>query len=121
MSMPVRSALLLGAGLFLTWEAYGAIRWVLDAGGIGPAAARFWTLLGSDWMILLFVTDHLVLAAIVLVLLWLDAVNRAWPLPRRMLLTMAFIALGSPVVLAYLAWRPGSDGGIADRRGAANG
>jgi hypothetical protein len=118
---PVRSTLLLGAGLFLAWEAYGAARWVLDAGGIGSAATRFWTLLGSDWMILLFVTDHLVLAAVVLVLLWLDAVHRAWSLPRRLLLAMAFVALGSPVVLAYLARRPAAADGILHRPGEANG
>jgi len=121
MRTPVRSTLLLGAGLFLAWEAYGAARWVLDAGGIGSAASRFWTLLASDWMILLFVTDHLVLAAIVLVLLWLDAARRAWSLPRRLLLATAFVALGSPVVLAYLARRPAGDGGILHRRGGANG
>jgi hypothetical protein len=117
----VRSALLLSAGLFLAWEGFGAVRWVLDAGGIAPAAGRFWALLGSDWMMLLVVTDHLLLATIVLILMWLDAASRAWSLTRRLLLATGFIALGSPVVLAYLAWRPPTGGRMVERGGVSNG
>ena len=103
----LRGALLAFALLFLAWEAYGAMRWVLDAGGLGPAAARFWRYLTSDAMLLLVVTDHLLLAGTVLVLLWLDAARRGWLVSRRLILAGAFVALGSPVILWYLASKIG--------------
>ena len=103
----VRTALVVLAIAFRTWEAYGAFRWVVDAGGPGEAARQFWAFLRADWMVLLVVTDHLLLAGIALVLLWVDATRRAWTLAHRTLLALAFIALGSPVLLGYLAWRLG--------------
>lgn len=102
----LRGALVAFALLFLAWEAYGALRWITDAGGLGDAARQFWTHLTGDWMLLLVVTDHLVLAGAVLVLMWLDAIRAGWDLARRLLLAAAFVALGSPIVLLYLAWRP---------------
>ena len=107
--MRTRRTLCLGlltlACTFLAWEAFGAIQWVLAAGGVGPAAREFWARLTSDWMLIVVVTDHLLLAGIVLVLMWVDAGRIGWAVSRRFLLVAAFVALGSPVVLWYLAWR----------------
>jgi hypothetical protein len=101
----LRGALVALALLFLAWEAYGAMRWLVDAGGIGQAGRQFWTHLTADWMLLLVLTDHLLLAGIGLVMMWLDANRAGWALSRRLGLAAAFVVFGSPVVLLYLAWR----------------
>ena len=101
----LRIGLLTLACAFLAWEAFGALQWVLEAGGVGPAAREFWARLTSDWMLVIVVTDHLLLAGIVLVMMWVDAGRIGWAASRRLLLVAAFVALGSPVVLWYLARR----------------
>jgi hypothetical protein len=93
------------------WEVYAAVQWVGEAGGIGRAFDHFWSTLSSDWMALIVVSDHLVVAGAVLIGLWIDAGRLGWPMLRRVLLAMAFVALGSPTLLVYLAWRIG----LADR------
>ena len=112
MRQRIRGALVVLAIAFLAWEAYGAVRWVADAGGVGAAARQFWVRLRDDWMLLIVVSDHLLLAGIALVILWMDATRQAWTLAQRVLLALAFIALGSPVVLGYLAWRLGKPPGL---------
>lgn len=111
MRQGIRGALVGIAIAFLAWEAYGAFRSVIDAGGPGAAARHFWAGLRDDWMMLIVITDHLLLAGIALVILWVDAARQAWTLAHRALLAVAFIALGSPVVLGYLAWRLGEGSG----------
>lgn len=101
----LRAGLLGLACAFLAWEALGAVRWVEEAGGLGSAAGHFWARLTSDWMLMIFITDHLLLAGIVLVLMWVDSARVGWVVSRRVFLTAAFVALGSPVVLWYFAWR----------------
>ncbi|MGE5925722.1 MAG: hypothetical protein ACM357_00080 [Gemmatimonadota bacterium] len=101
----VRGGLLALALVFLAWEAFGAARWVIAAGGPGPAASQLWAHLRSDWMLLVVVTDHLLLAAIVLVVVWVDATKAGWSIGRRLGLTAAFVALGSPAILWYVARR----------------
>ena len=101
----LRAGLLGLACAFLAWEAFGAVRWVEEAGGLGSAAGHFRTRLLSDWMLMIFITDHLLLAGIVLVLMWVDTGRMGWVVSRRVFLSAAFVALGSPVVLWYLAWR----------------
>jgi hypothetical protein len=66
-----------------------------------------WGTLGSDWMALIVLSDHAVIAGVVLVALWIDARRLGWLLWRRLLLALAFVALGSPTLLVYLAWRIG--------------
>jgi hypothetical protein len=107
MRHPIRVGLVVLAIAFLVWEAYGAFRWVADAGGSGAAARQFWVRLRDEWMLLIVVSDHLLLAGIALVILWVDATRLALTLAHRALLAVAFIALGSPIVLGYLAWRLG--------------
>lgn len=53
------------------------------------------------------VSDHLVIAGSVLVAVWIDAGRLDWGTGRRIFLAVAFIGLGSPALLAYLAWRLG--------------
>jgi hypothetical protein len=108
----IRAALVMLAIAFLLWEAYGAFRWVVDAGGLGPAARHFWVSLRDEWMLLIVVSDHLLLAGIALVILWVDATRLALTVAHRALLAVAFIALGSPIVLGYLAWRLGKPAGL---------
>jgi hypothetical protein len=103
----VRRALLIGAVLFLAWELFGAVQWLRQTGGVGPGSDHLWQTLRSDWMALIVVSDHLVIATAVLVGLWLDATSLGWRVSRRLLLALAFVALGSPTLLAYLAWRMG--------------
>ena len=101
----VRRTLVVIALGFLAWEAYAAVRWIRDAGGLGAAAGRFWDLLRSDWMLAIVVTDQLVIAGVVLVLLWIDSRQEGWSPGRRLLLAAGFITLGTPAFLTYLAWR----------------
>src|SRR5215210_3992129 len=101
----LRIVLVASAFVFLVWEVYGALRWVREAGGIGPAFDHLWRTLGSDWMALIIVSDHAVIAGAVLIALWMDAKRLGWLLWRRVLLAIAFVGLGSPTLLLYLAWR----------------
>lgn len=103
----VRRALLISAVLFLAWELFGAVQWFRQTGGFSPGFDHLWQTLRTDWMALLVVSDHLVIASTVLVGLWLDATRLGWRVSRRLLLALAFVALGSPTLLTYLAWRMG--------------
>jgi hypothetical protein len=58
-------------------------------------------------MALIVVSDHLVIAGAVLIGLMIDATRMGWPLPRRVVLAAGFVAIGSPTLLLYLAWRTG--------------
>jgi hypothetical protein len=98
------------AALFFAWEVYAVMRWVHDAGGIGNAFGHFWAALSSDWMALIVVSDHLVIAAAVLVALWIDTTRLGWLVRGRALLAITFVLLGSPALLVYLAWRMGAGG-----------
>lgn len=109
----VRSVLTALAALFLAWEIYAAVRWVREAGGVGRAFEHFWASLSSDWMALIVVSDHLVIAGAVLIALWIDATRLGWLLRQRVCMAIAFVALGSPALLIYVAWRMG----VVDRSG----
>jgi hypothetical protein len=98
-------ALIIAAILFLLLELYAATRWMGHAGGLGAAFDHFWDVLRSDWMAQIVVSDHLVIAGIALIALWLDAARRGWGVRRRIILGIVFIVLGSPALLAYIAWR----------------
>jgi GNAT superfamily N-acetyltransferase len=103
----VRRGLLILAAGFLAWELFAVVHWYRQTGGLGPGFTHLWQTLRSDWMALIVVSDHLVIASAVLVGLWLDATHLEWPTSRRVLLALAFVALGSPTLLTYLAWRVG--------------
>jgi hypothetical protein len=103
----IRFVLVASALLFLVWEVYAAVRWVTTAGGIGPAFDHWWSSQRSDWMALIVLSDHAVIAGTVLIALWIDAGRLGWLFRRRVLLAAAFVALGSPTLLVYLAWRIG--------------
>jgi hypothetical protein len=103
----VRVLLLALAFVFLVWEVSATVRWLRQAGGLGPAFDHLRATLGTDWMALVVVSDHLVIAGAVLIALWIDARRVGWLLRQRVLLAIAFVALGSPTLLVYLAWRIG--------------
>jgi len=113
MRRTIVALLCLASLLFLSWEAYAAIRWVAGAGGLAPGFGHFWTALRSDWMAQIVVSDHLVIAGTVLAALWLDAARMGWEVWRRLTLALAFIALGTPALLTYIAWRLGTRAGAA--------
>jgi hypothetical protein len=104
----VSSGLLMLGVLFLGWELFGFLQWLQQTGGLGPGFRHLWHTLRSDWMALIVVSDHLVIAGSVLVGLLIHAKRVGWPVSRRVLLAFAFIALGSPALLFYLAWRAAS-------------
>jgi hypothetical protein len=99
-----RWLLLVLAFAFLAWELVAVILWVRQSGGLPHAPGHFWQALRSDWMALLVVSDHLLVAGTVLVALWIDAKRMGWQLSRRWGLVVAFVVLGSPAMLAYLVW-----------------
>jgi hypothetical protein len=100
-----RWLLLVLAFAFLVWELIAVILWVRQSGGLPHAPGHFWHALRSDWMALLVVSDHLLVAGTMLVALWIDAKREGWRPSGRWGLVLAFIAVGSPAMLAYLAWR----------------
>jgi hypothetical protein len=101
--------------LFVFWEAYATIRWVVEAGTLAWAFDHFWSALQSDWMAKIVVSDHLFIAGTVLVALWFDAARMDWGVWRRLTLALAFIALGTPALLTYIAWRLGTRSGAVVR------
>ena len=98
-------ALLAGALLFLLWELYAVTRWLQKAGSLGAAFDHFGRAVGSDWMALIVVSDHLIIAGTVLIALLIDAARQGWSASRLILLAVGFVALGTPALLGYLAWR----------------
>jgi hypothetical protein len=113
--------LLILALAFAAWELAAAVLWVRQSGGLTQAPGHFWHRIRSDWLALVVVSDHLMVAGAVLVALWLDARRTEWRASGRVGLAIAFVALGSPVMLAYLAWRLGRLGPEAWSVGKAAG
>ena len=102
------TALFALALLFLGWEVYGFLNWLRQTGGLSSGFNHLWQTLRTDRMALIVVADHLVIAGTVLVLMLVDAARLGWSPSRRILLAVLFVALGSPTLLVYLAWRLGS-------------
>jgi hypothetical protein len=75
-------ALLAGALLFLLWELYAVIQWLQQAGSLGAAFDHVRRAVGSDWMALIVVSDHLIIAGTVLIALLIDAARQGWSAPR---------------------------------------
>jgi hypothetical protein len=98
-----------GALAFALWELVAVRRWVVGAGGVGAAVAETWARLRSDWFLLIVVTDHLVIAGAVLLWVWADARRRGWPVAGRLAWVAAFIGLGTPALLGYVAERGGPE------------
>lgn len=101
-----------GAFTFAAWELVGVLLWVSAAGSLGVARDQTWARLRSDWYLLIVVTDHLVIAGVVLLWVWGDMVRRGWSLPTRIAWLVVLIALGTPTLLAYLAERPVPRGAV---------
>jgi hypothetical protein len=94
-----------GALAFAVWELSAALHWIGPAGSIGAAASQTWARVRADWFLRILVADHAVIAGSVLVWAWLDAGRRGWSVLARLAWTVAFIALGTPAWLGYLAER----------------
>ncbi len=101
-----RILLWVGALAFAGWELVGVLLWVAAAGSLGVASGQTWARLRSDWYLLIVVTDHLVIAGVVLLWVWGDMGRRGWSLGARLAWLVVLIALGTPTLLAYLAERP---------------
>jgi hypothetical protein len=110
-----RRGLILLAIFFLAWELFAAHRWIRQAGGIGSGFGHLRTTLRSDWMALIVVSDHLIIASTVLVFLLIDAAKEGWRRWHRFVLAVAFIGTGSPALLLYIAWRTTRPGQLASR------
>ncbi len=100
-----RLALWAGAVAFGLWELFAVIQWLEAGRGLERAFSYTWSRLRVDWLLLILVTDHLVIAGAVLLWAWADARDRGWPARARFLWVIAFIALGTPALLGYLAER----------------
>jgi uncharacterized membrane protein len=111
MSRILRLGLLASATVFILWELYAAMCWVREAGDVGAGFHHLFQVIRSDWMARIIVSDHFVIAGSVLLGLWIDAARQEWGNGRRLLLAVAFIGLGSPTLLTYLAWRLGRASG----------
>ena len=100
-----RLALWAGALAFALWELVAVVRWIGSAGSFEWAISYTWSRLRSDWLLLILLTDHLVIAASAMLWVWLDARRRAWSVAARLVWCVLFVALGTPALLGYLAER----------------
>jgi hypothetical protein len=114
----LRIALLGIAAVFLAWELYGTATWLGEVATPGAGLARLWAPVAGDRMLQVVTSDFLLIGAVVLALLWLDAAGRGWAVSRRAALALGFIALGSPVLLTYIALRNGRATGAGRRPGS---
>jgi len=94
-----------GAIGFGAWELAAVLHWIRDAGSSGSAGAQTWERLRSDWFLLIVVTDHLVIAGVALLWVLIDAGRRGWSVWMRLAWIAAFVGLGTPALLGYLAQR----------------
>ena len=106
--MTRRALLWAGAIVFLLWEAYAAATWIAQGGGLAGAASLTWQRVRDDWFLLILVSDHAVIAGTALVWILVDAREHGWSVGKCVAYAVAYIALGSPALLGYLAERPGS-------------
>jgi hypothetical protein len=65
--------------LFLGWELYAFRNWLRQTGGLGRGFDHLWQTLSSDWMALIVVSDHLIIAGTALALIVVDATRLGWP------------------------------------------
>ena len=103
-----RLALWAGAVLFAGWELAGLILWLREVDGLGPGLSQLWASVLQDKMLLVVVTDHLAIAGVALLWVWCDTRRRRWPLGQRLLWAGAFVVVGTPALLGYLAERGAS-------------
>jgi hypothetical protein len=101
----MRLLLWAGAIAFGVWELAAVILWIGDAASIASAGTHTWERLSADWFLLVVVTDHLVIAAVALLWVLVDARRRGQPLWMRLAWVVAFVGLGTPALLGYLAQR----------------
>jgi len=101
----MRLLLWAGAIAFGVWELAAVLLWIGDAGSLAGAGAHSWERLRADWFLLIVVTDHLVIAGVALLWVLSDAGRRGWPAWMRLAWVAAFVGLGTPALLGYLAQR----------------
>jgi hypothetical protein len=101
-----RALLWAGAIAFFLWEIYAATHWIIEGRGLANAASLTWDRVRHDWFLLILVTDHAVIAGTALVWILIDARRlRGWSMAECVAYAIAYIALGSPALLGYLAER----------------
>lgn len=84
--------------------------WVGAAGSLEAALSQTWARLRSDWFMLIVITDHLVIAGVVLLWVWGDMGRRGFSSRARLAWLGTLVALGTPTLLAYIAERPPASG-----------
>jgi len=97
--------LLLSAFVILVWFAIGAYWWLNSYGTLSQAVSHFWSTMRSDWMVLLFINDLVLLILIVCAWALKDASARQLG-AARWFWAIFILALGSPALFIYLAIRP---------------
>jgi hypothetical protein len=98
--MKRRTWLLVPAILFLAWEVVASLRWFQAGASVG----RTWQTALADPMTLLFLTDGLMFAGIVLLWMVTDLRKSGASAARCAGWVAAVVLLGSPAFLFYLSW-----------------
>jgi hypothetical protein len=103
-----RGILLVITLIILVWIGLGTYWWLREHGTIILAAQHFLDTILSDWMVTLFMSDLVIIGLLVCLWVLKDAKERGWSGYKRWGWTVLFVVLGSPALLIYLAFRPGT-------------
>ncbi len=101
-----RKTLLILAGAIFAWFNVGFVLWLKGGDSLTARFAHAWQAASSDWLVVIILSDALVFVVFVLAWLWRDARARMLTTRRRIGWVVATVALGSPALLVYLAYRP---------------
>jgi hypothetical protein len=100
-----RAACWLTAGIFFVWQNAAMYLWLRQHQTVGSGLAHMWQSLSADWLLLLILTDACIFSALALAWFYADMRKRGFTVARQSGLLLAALAIGSPVMLIYLASR----------------
>lgn len=110
----MRSLLYVTAALILSGIVAGVVLWFGQHGDPVTAFTHFWTVLRSDWMLVVIVVDMLVFTTVAFVWVAMDLRGRGASVPVIVGWLGTMLFLGSAVLLFYLARRSGSRIGLPE-------
>ena len=91
------------AGVFFVWQNMATYLWLGKNGTFSAAVAHLWQTMTADWMLLLILSDACIFSALALAWFYGDMRGRGYNRARSSALLLAALAIGSPVLLLYLA------------------
>jgi len=101
----MRTVLYLGAAAMCGWIVTGTVLWFGQHGGPALAWTHLWSTLGSDWMLVVLLTDMLVFTIAAFVWVAVDLRARSAPPGHIAAWLVPMLFLGSAVLLLYLTRR----------------